>query len=266
MATLRYVGRPSDDLFGVLSKKWVDDRYVQTKVDIAYVNAISAEAAALLATPSYVTTQDGQRASKAAVDAADNGYLLKSQRGLPNGVASIGADGFIPASQVPSPETQRKPIFRDASVAGVGTVYLASDRSITSTADPNPNDAGQFKAATLTIQDPGFPYIPLTFASIQGGATQGSQGIRVYGTGTYGLATAWGSDGKRYAQAVCTDTKTLSHHLVLPLARIDDVPYQVKGNLTLELWLSLLEMGAGATAYVFTPTDFMFYTLVYPAF
>lgn len=248
---LKYVGRQPDSDYSVVHKKWVDDRYTATKVDLAYVNSEVTAVSSGLSTPAYVDDQDNLRAKTANVNSADNNYIPLTQKGQANGVASLGSDNYIIASQLPTLVTERKPVFKNAD-----TVYLTGVRAVTTT------NAKEFKAATLTIADPGFPYIPLVLSSIQGGATTGAQGPKSVGTGNYGQVSVLDPNNKKYGWAICGDLKSYAFHTVIPYgAPLTDEPVSVSGPLTLDLWLGLW---AGST-YVFTDDSFVFSVLIYPS-
>lgn len=248
---LEYRGRAPDSDFSVVHKKWADDHYTLIKVDTAYVNTQVATAVVNLADPAFVDAQDNLRAKTALVDAADALYVPLTQKGQPNGVASIGSDGYVIPSQLPALTTERKPVSKN-----VDTIYLSGTRGVTNLTPK------EFKAATLTFADPGFPYIPLVIASVQGGATSGTQGPKTIGGGSYGQISVLDADDKRYAWAVCTDQKSLSYHLAIPYGEpLRAVPYSVSGALTLDLWLGLWS----GSAYTFTSDNLVFYLVAYPS-
>jgi len=250
MSGLQYVGRAPDSDFSVVHKKWVDDRYAQVKVDLAYVNSATTAALTSKVTTDYVDTQDNLRAKSADVDAADATYVPLSQKNQANGIATIGPDGYIPAAQLPALSTQRKVSYKFAD-----TIYLTGTQSVQTTS------AKEYKAATLTIPDPGFPYVPLAFADIQGGSTSGAQGTRTEGTGSFGQISILDPTDVKYGWGICTDMKTLAYYKAIPYGPVGKLPAAVNGPLTLDLWLALW---AGQT-YIFTGASLLFWAMVYPS-
>lgn len=245
-----YVGRTPDSDHSMMSKKWVDDRYAQVKVDNAYIDATVAAATANLVNPTYVNAQDALRASIASVDAADALYIPTSQEGQPGGVPVIAPNGYIPAAQLPTLQTQRKPVFKNYD-----TLYLSGSYEVTSDT--------RYRAARLVLPDPGFPYVPLVFASVRGGATNGIQstGSRSNGAGSLGEITVLDEDDVVYAWTVCTDFKTMAFHKALPFADTASVPGEgLAGPRDLSLWFSL---NAG-NSYIFNSQDLTFYAILWP--
>lgn len=254
MAGLRYVGRAPDNDSSIVHKKYVDDRYTVLKVDNAYINGEIATVGSTLTSTTYVDTADNGRAKKSAVDAADAGYLPVSQKGVANGVASIGSDGYIPSAQLPTLQTVRKPVFKNAD-----TVFLSGTREVTTIA------LKEFRAATLTITDPGFPYQVLAFATVQGGAQNGTQPDDQHGTGNYGQINILREDDKCYGKLVTSGQKAYDYFTVHPYGAEDDTPTTypaLTGNTVLNLWIGLY----GGTTYTFTSTNLVFYCLAYPVF
>lgn len=256
MIAQKYVGRAPDSDFSVLPRKYVTDRYDTIRLDMDFINAeVSSQAAAAnLVGPGYVTQQDNLRARKTAVDAADALYVPTSQRGAANGVVPLDGDSYVPSQYWPSVQSERKFFFVPAT-----TVILSGDRVVSST------NAKEYQAATLTIPDPGFPYIPLIFAQILGGSTLGNAANRSMGTGSFGQVSVLRSDNQKYAWCLATSHKTLAYHNALPFAdsAVDPAARPpLEGTNTFGLWLGLWS----GTTYTFNSTGLQFYALVYPGF
>ncbi|QIG58153.1 hypothetical protein SEA_SKOG_1 [Gordonia phage Skog] len=247
---LDYVGRTPDSDHSIMSKKWVDDRYASVKVDSAYINTTVAAATVSLVNPTYVNAQDALRASIASVDSADALYVPTSQEGQPGGVPTIGANGYIPPAQLPALQTQRKPVFKNYD-----TLYLSGSYEVTSD--------NRYRAARLVIPDPGYPYVPLVFATVRGGAVNGIQatGSRATGAGSFGEITVLDDDDVCYAWTVCGDVKAMAFHKAIPFADTNDVPAAgLAGPRDLSLWFSL---NAG-NSYIFSSQDLSFYAIIWP--
>ena len=108
---MKYVGRYPDADFSVVYKDYVDSSYAAVRVDSDFVQQTVAGEAQYLVDKAYVDQQDNFRAKKSQVDAADALYLPKSQKGSPNGIASLDEFGYVYSSQVPSTiVTERTPV------------------------------------------------------------------------------------------------------------------------------------------------------------
>ena len=261
MTALRYFGRNSDSSNAgthiVMDKGGVDDVYGSAKVDAAYVNTALQFATTSLATVSYVTGQDNLRAKTADVLAADTAHVpLTDLAGVSGGVVPVSPNSItVPDNRVPATiKVSRNPVIRS-----LDNLYLTSNQVLSA-----PIATKQFKAASVTIADPGYPYIPLPFAIVQGGAVGSSEpSTRSMTTTNYGQLSVLDPDDVRYGWAVCDSRKVLDFHTCIPYAVNGINPTSrplVTGSLTLNLWLGLY----GGTTYTFTPTGLTFYVICYP--
>lgn len=254
MTGVPFKGRNPDSDHSVAPKKYVDDRYAAIKVDNAYVTGAVAAKATTLVTPGYVDSADASLARKTAVDAADLLYVPAASKGAANGVPSLDGNVFIPAGQLGTVQTARKP-----APGGTPTIFLTGDRELLTIAPK------EYKVATLTIADPGFPYIPIAFAVIRGGAVNGIQAGTDKGTGNYAqFSILRDSDDQRYGWMVTTGQKQLDSHMVVPYGELVTTPLTIpptNGAVTLNLWAGLY----GGTTYTINATDLSFYAVAYPA-
>ena len=251
---MQYVGRPADSDSSVVTKSYNDTRYATLKVDSAYVNSQTASQAVNLVTPSYVDSEDALNAHKTDVDAADANYLPLTQKGAASGVAPLDASTFIPSANVPSGiQTQRLPVFVPAT-----TTLFTSGQQLTTIAVKG------YKAATLSITDPGFPYIPLFFAMVQGGSTAGTQSDPLLGTGNFGqISVLRDSDDLKYSWCLTGSQKTNDFSLCVPYADSSVNPTSrpaLTGSQAFSLWFGLY---SGSTISFNTP-GFNFFCMVYP--
>lgn len=254
---LRYVGRrPDSSGYAVMNKSHVDAAYEKSRVDEAYVTGAVQDVLPSLASLTYVTNQDALRATLTAVDAADDNYVPVSElAGVSAGVVPLNSSGSIATSRVPaSIKTHRAPLIVPADTVNlVGTEVLVP-----------PIGAKQYLAAELTITDPGYSYIPLPFAVVQGGAMESPDPVtRSMTTSCYGQLSVLDTNDVRYGWTVCSGRKVLDFHTLLPFAdeKVNpSVRSLVDGDLTLKLYLGLY----GGTTYTFTNVGFQFYCMVYP--
>lgn len=254
---LKYVGRrPDNSGYAVMSKAQVDDAYEGSRVDNDYVTGAVQDVLPSLASLTYVTNQDAQRATKTAVTAADATYVPVSQlSGVSGGVVPLNSSSSVPLSRVPATiQTHRAPIVKYAD-----TVHLVGTEVMVA-----PSGAKQYLAASVTIADPGYSYIPLPFAVVRGGALDSADPVtRSMTTACYGQLSVLDADNVKYGWTVCTGRKVYDFHTLLPFADDQVNPTSrplVEGPLTLDLWLGLY----GGTTYTFTNTGFQFYVLIYP--
>ncbi|ACH62208.1 hypothetical protein MYRNA_241 [Mycobacterium phage Myrna] len=253
---LDYVGRAPDSDYSVLPRRYVTERYDTIRVDQDFITADLANQAAAtgLVAPSYVDQQDALRAKKANVDAADANYIPVSQVGAPNGVVPLDNNSYIASQYLPTIQTERKMGFVAAQ-----TVILSGDRVCTAI---NPKE---YLAATLTIPDPGFPYVPLLFAHILGGSVNGNAANRGMGTGSYGQISILRADDTKYSWSLTTSHKPLAYHTCVPFADNTVNPTTrplLEGQHVFNLFLGLWS----GNTYTFNSTALQFYALVFPGF
>ena len=122
--------------------------------------------------------------------------------------------------------------------------------------------------ASIAIPDPGYPWRPLGFATVQGGNPNGTQPDSPYqGTNTFGLLTILPPQGvsdQVYSAGICTDTFELGFNQCIPYATANQTPQTVPpilGSLELDLCGSCWT-GSG---YQFTPAGILYWVLVTPA-
>jgi hypothetical protein len=255
---LRYVGSRPDggSDYAVMNKSQVDDAYQSKRIDDAYVSGAVQDVLPALAPLTYVTEQDAQRAAKTDVTAADATRVpLSNLSGVSGGVVPLNESASVPPGRVPANiKTHRAPFVQSAS-----TVNLTGNQVMAAPIGPK-----QFLAASLTIADPGYSYIPLPFAVVRGGALEAVEAVtRSMTTASYGQLSVLDTANVRYGWAVCGGRKVYDFHTLLPFAdeRVNPTTHPiVDGPLTLNLWLGLY----GGSTYTFTPTGLQFYVLVYP--
>jgi hypothetical protein len=250
---VKYVGRAPNNDASLVTAGWVDTRHTALAVNDAYISAsIAAYAAsAPLETPSYVDANDALRATTVAVDAADATCVALSQVGAANGVASLDGSLYVPSGQLPDLVLSRPVTYVPAS-----TIWLTSEVAISATATKT------FKAAEIVIDDPGYDYRPLPFAYVRG-RSQGSPGhSRRRGGDSAGRLTILSAADDALFGGGRTDTcMSMTSSVAIPTAPTGTVPSVVSGDLTLQLWLAMLN----GTSYYFNPEGFSFFAMVFPA-
>jgi hypothetical protein len=251
--TLKYVGRAPDSDYSVLDTKYVRDRYNTIKVDVPYINSEVANQSVNLVAPTYVDQQDALRAKKTNVDTADALYVPKTDIGINGGLVPLQADATIAGSMLGTVQTERPASFVD------GTAIISGDRVTQSVT------VKDYKAGTLSISDPGFPYYPLIIAQMRGGSTFGNAVNRGMGTGSFAqMSVLRGSDDLKFAWCLCTPHKTIGTHTAIPFADNTVTPSSrvCNGATTFDLWVGLF---SGST-FTFNSTAFRFMAMIYPVF
>jgi hypothetical protein len=244
MSNLRYAGKAPNSDASVVTKQFIDNRHTAVKVTPTVVNEELAAGTINLATTSYVDAADATRAKKTAVDSADTNYVPNTQIGVANGVASLGADNYVPSAQLPTLSTDRPYTFVDAS-----SVMLSAEVTTTTT------NSKEYQAATLSITDPGYPYFALPIATVAGSSPGG---------GTYGKISVLSSADVVHGGGLGGPQVTTAVWSLFPYGAQNVTPSTVpplNGNLTLNLWLACW---SGAS-YKWTPFGFSFFALVVPA-
>jgi hypothetical protein len=268
MATVSYRGKtPSTDA-ALVTKGYIKDRHATLTVNNATIDAIMAPTLANLATQSDVDAGDATRAKKSAVDLADANYLPLSQRGVVNGIASVGADGYVPAAQLPTLITDRSHRLVDAS-----TVNLTGTVSTFTAGIVNENgsitNGKEYQAASLVITDPGFPYLLLPFATVAGRSPNIVSGSYRRGGDTFGKMVILTQNDICWGFGAAGNNTNWAIQQAVPFAGQAGVPSNstaINGTTTLSLWLSNWgSVSQGNPAYQWTTTGFSFYTWVVPA-
>lgn len=265
MPPLKYVGRSPDSDSSVVTKTWTDGQAATVAITTANVNAAIATQAGFLSTQTYVDAQHALFATKAAVDAHQATYVNATQKGVANGVAAVDSSGNLLAGEIPA-GVSTDSITLCYTPASAGTVALTPGTSHTVTS----TTPTEYTAATITIPDPGYPYIPLPFVYIAGIAG-GAAPSRDSGSSKYGQIMVMPPFPSTtiYGFGICTASTHLNYHVALPyasavLAGINVTPLTqppVIGSITLNLNLSCWS----GNSFSFNGTGMIFYVLVFPS-
>lgn len=266
MATLQYRGPTPNSDGSVVTKAWADGQYAAIAVTTSWVNSqITTEVNnSNLQLPSYVDAQDALRAHKTSVDAADLNYVAVSRLGAASGVASLDSSGNLPLAQTPSGVTVSRVGSSYSLASGSGTQYLG----VGATHTVNTQTPREFRLASITVPDPGYPWRPMCYGAVGGYSAGGSAPAdRSMGTGNLGLALVVppaGISDVIYGHAVCSGSTHLDFYPLLPYAVANETPLTIPpitGSLELGLWASCFS----SSGYVFTGTGLQFTVQVQPA-
>ena len=256
MGSLKYRGRTPDSDYAMLAKSYADSAYATLSADNDFITATTVAATAPLVSTTYVDSQDALRAHIADVDAADANYVLATQLGVNSGVAQLGSDGYVPSGNLPTLPTERVPFIHTYD-----TCYLSDAHTVTTVG------AKVYKVATMTIPDPGWPYVPLAFVVIRGGGDPiTGRADRTMTAGSRGQISVYDSHNVRQAWTVTTARERYDYQVCTPYGDDATNPTSyppVTGTVTYDAWLGLW---TGGTTYTFSAGDgFSFYVIGFPA-
>jgi len=256
MPTIRYEGRYPDADASLTHKRWADDAIAASAVTPSFVNGEVDRviAASNLQTTTYVDAQDALLAKIADFTAADNNCLDATTRGVT--VAPLDGSGMVTANYLP-PGLITERVIR----THVGTASFSGTLTSTTTT------VRERKLATVSIPDPGFPYLVLPFGNVTGYAGATPEVYPWTGNGVCGLFVVCppaGAGEVIYGLGGGTDSTLMSSYPILPYAASGSTPLTrpaVTGALTLDLYGSCFQ----GTGYVFSSSGLSFYVLIVPA-
>jgi len=254
MSDIRYEGRYPDGDNSLANLQWVDQAVTDLAVTETFVNAQIARVINLsnLKTTTYVDTQDALLAPLDVVQDADDNYL--EQIAKDDSVASLDSEGMLVESQVHANlVTERKAFFVEGSASFSGS-YTAT------TTTPR-----EKLLATLTVDDPGFPWIPLCFGSVSGQAGNTPPLYPWMGNTTCGQLTVMASTGDTiYALGGGTDSSIAGSYPLFPYGASNNTPVNrppINGGITLNLYGCCFQ-GSG---YIFHSEGLSFHMIGVPS-
>lgn len=265
--SLRYLGSgPLGQTNNLVTKKYADDYFsANGLVQLSWVNSQCDLAAGNLLLQSDVsntlnsTDGSGNRLypKSSQLTAAKNGYAESSVLGVANGIAKADSAGALLATHIPADiKADNKAVAINGITDARSTVYLSSSYTATS------SSIVEYKAASITIQDPGFAYYPMNFVCIQG-KSSGTVSTRSVASSNVGLITVGKAPPSGqlpnpiFAQGTCSPSPYQSWYMALPYANKWNAAPPVKaikdttalrGDVTLNLYLTNYA-GSGYTFY-----------------
>lgn len=264
MAGVSYRGKSPTSDASVVTKKWIEDRHTALTLTDSQIDQVIAPTKALLADKAYVDAGDSTRAKKTLVDAADNTYIPLTERGVAGGVVPLDATNYVPATLIPGTLITDRP----HRVVDANQVYLnqVTNTNLSGTV----TDGGavvngkEYLAATLTVSDPGTPYLLLPFATVAGRCPNVTSGSFRRGGDTFGKMVALTQNDICWGFGMTGNATGWAIQQLLPFTGKGGVPTNatpISGDTTLSLWLS----NWSGTTYQWASTGFSFYTWVVPA-
>ena len=184
MAELKYVGKPADNDLGLMTHGDVNQRFATQYVSQADVDAVVNPQLPPLVSLSYVQQQDALIARTTYVDQQDALYELRSDRGVANGIAYLGADGKLPAEQMPTLVGNKTRIYRTTTPSN--TTWTSISTSTERTID------------SMSIDDPGYPYTIIATATLacrsEGDFSHAAAEIRIGSTSGTAISHGYGTE------------------------------------------------------------------------
>jgi hypothetical protein len=277
---LRYVGRAPDTSSTLVTAGYalkdvandlVSSSWVAQQVSIAAANLVTAAwIGGQLNPPSGVgayLTQSGVTAALAS------GYVPRSALDADSGIAQLNSSLQVPTAQLPTLTTNSVATCYNANNPAHGTIHLTSGLTLTCLT----STIGEQLLATVNIEDPGYPYIALPFAYVQGFTSVASTGVRTVGGGdNFGLLTVTllGQQSPIYGMGICNNDSFVNYYLVTPSAASPVQGTTPTSQPPLVGFQTLMLTGCnlqGGGNYSFTggtgaETSLVFYVLTFPAF
>ena len=254
MTGIRYEGRYPDGDNSLSILQWVDQAVTDLAVTSTFVNSQIARVinTSNLKTTTYVDAQDALLAPLSAVQTADNNYLEASAKDV--SVASLDSEGMLLEDQThPDLVTER------SAFVVVGSSSFSGSYTATTTT------AREKLLATLTVADPGFPWVPLCFGSVSGQAGNTPPLYPWSGNTTCGQVTVMADTGDTiYALGGGTDSPIPSALSIFPYGASNNTPVNhppINGGITLNLYGCCFQ-GSG---YIFHSEDLSFYVVGVPS-
>lgn len=140
----------------------VTDAYVQERIS-GYTKSPTTPGAALM-TSAQVTARLAGFPTPAAVSAADATAFKASQLAQPGGVATLDENGVMLGAQISLAGVSDR-IMVCYDVQKFGTVNMASSSIRVNQLEPR-----ETLLATVNVPDPGYPWVPMPFATVWGQA------------------------------------------------------------------------------------------------
>lgn len=239
---LRYVGRYPDTEGSVAPRSYAQAANDKTKVTTDFITKTVDGLVFSLATTAYVDQQDNTKALKTAVTAADEAYFPATGHNL----AVLDNEGFVAASQIPTGSIVTNRVSGCyVGSAGGGTVSGSGFRALL--------------LGTVSVPDPGFPYVVLPFAWVSGSAA--GTGSRWAGAGTSAkLVVMPTSSDAVCGWGVCAASQRPSSYPLTPAVSMGVASQKFTGAITLGLYGSVMTEGAGLS-YTFGGGSFYVITL-----
>lgn len=265
MGALEYVGRYPDSDAVLVPKGYADADNAATAVTQAYIDQQCAIQAANAVSQAYITQAVANYATSAMVTTANAAFAPLTKLGAANGIAQATAGGLANPAQLPTLVTNRLP--KSYSIATSGTDFLGGDSFTVTT-----TTLQEYIIASLSIPDPGYPWIPWITVYISGQAAGASSGSRFIGNGNFGLLTVMPPSGvstKIYAAGVCTSDTVTNWYQALPYgAAVNPTTPQTPLNQPPIIGPLTLNLGCccwSGNGYTFNGPGKVFHVTVLPA-
>lgn len=258
---LRYVGRLPDSASVIGTTTYAQAQDVANLVTPAWISQQVTQSARNLVTSAWIAQQTSGYLTQAGVTTElASSYVPSTELGAANGIAQANGGGIVPSGQLPTLITNN--VARVYDCVTDGTISLTSGHVYTATTE----NIGEFVMASVTIPNPGYPWIALPFAYVLGYSSGAASGNRLVGNGNYGFlaVTAAGQQTPLYGMALMTDDTIANYYPLIPTSLVQTTPLnQPPFETGVTLQLSVCNY-TGST-YTVSGTGLVFYVLVLPA-
>ena len=262
MACFEYVGRAPDTDGVVCTKTYADAQNAATLVTTSFVNNQCTIASANLVNQTWIDQQVANYSTQATVAAYESAnFIPLTALGAASGIAQSDSGGLVPIGVLPGTIVTER-VATSYNAATSGTVYLSGTHAVSTT------NLREYLIASLPIPDPGYPWIPIPFATITGQALGTASNSRLLGNGNPGLLTVTPPTGAAvYGAGVCAaDTRPNIYQVVPGVSPVGSITPAtqppISGALTLNLYGCCWNTGG---SYQFSSVGLTFHILVVPA-
>lgn len=262
---------PGDNVaatLGYVNDQWVGNSghgVTPLEVDPTYVTTTTTALAATLANVTDVDTADSAHGLKTDVDAADTAYIARTTIGVAGGPVPLNGSVQVDTSYVPSTMPTARVVY--AAPAAVWTLTTTA----LCNAAPGSN-IKEFAAASITIADPGYPWIPWVDGQVAGAAsgvvTSGVAAALTdpgngFGCGVWAQGAVIDTAGNLWARVITGSNFRPYVYPLQPFANSSATPLTLTGPTVLTFYLSLFSRtDSGNNSYTFTRTGSLFNALV----
>ncbi len=257
---LRYVGRSPDTTGTLCTVSYAQKDQGAYLVTSTWTAGQITSAVANLVNETWINQQVANYTTQTQVTTNLEAYIPTSSLG--STVAQLGSNGSIPTGQLPAVTLNNLALNYDVTTSG--TVFLLPGISHTTTT----TTLGELKIGTITIPNPGYPWIPYPFAKVLGYSSATSSGSRLIGTSNSGILTVTqqGVTSPLYGAGLFTDDPGSNYYSVVPAAiPLGPVTPLTQTPLTTGMTFELSGCNWTGTGYTYNGTGLIFFILVLPA-
>lgn len=244
--------------------------YVEAQVAL-YTKPPLSQAGSQLQTTTQVSNALAGYPTVAQLNAQASKYYATSALGANSGLATMATTAVVTAAQVNAANATDR-VMRTATLAAHGKINFSGTVTVDQT------NVQQILLATIDVEDPGYPWIPMPFATVSGHAVPPPSSQTplvdpaqlVDCTALITVVDASGANTNAYGIGIANGTWWDTETQVLPdcaatsqQATVAPIQPVISGGLTLAMYGNRY-LGAGS--YVFNSSGLDFYVDIAPAY